>query len=69
MPTATPTPTPTPTATPSTEFDGTVEWNAEDVQFKGTTPYVIDNGTAQTPRFTVKDKDGNVIDPESYDYE
>ena len=27
-------------------FDGTVEWNANDLQFKGTTPYVIANGAA-----------------------
>ena len=50
-------------------FEGTVEWNAADVKFKGTTPYVIANGKAQTPRFTVKYKDGTVIDPSNYDYE
>ncbi len=51
-------------------FEGTVEWNPEDVKFKGTTAYVIANGKAQTPRFTVKNKaDGSVIDPASYDYE
>ena len=53
----------------SAMIDGTVEWNAEDVQFKGKTPYVIYNGSAQTPRFTVKDADGNVVDPAYYDYE
>ncbi|MBQ6331893.1 MAG: leucine-rich repeat protein [Clostridia bacterium] len=52
------------------QIEGTVEWNAEDVQFKGTTPYVIANGSAQTPRFTVKNSaDGSVIDPECYDFE
>ena len=47
-------------------FDGTIEWNPEDVQFKGTTPYVVYNKTAQNPRFTVKDSDGNVIDESNY---
>lgn len=49
-------------------FEGTVEWNANDVQFKGTTPYVIANGTAQTPRFTVKDANGNAVDASNYTY-
>ena len=74
-PTATPTPTPTatptpkPTATPLPAFDGTIEWNSADVEYKGTTPYVIANGSAQTPRFTVKDKNGNVVSANSYTYE
>ena len=52
------------------QIEGTVEWNAEDVKFKGSTPYVICNGSAQTPRFTVKNSaDGSVVDPENYDYE
>ncbi len=50
-------------------FEGTVEWNPEDVQFKGKTPYVIANGSEQTPRFTVRDKDGNAVDPSVYTYE
>jgi hypothetical protein len=51
-------------------LDGIIEWNAEDVQFKGATPYVICNGSAQTPRFTVKNaEDGSVIEPVFYDYE
>ncbi len=51
-------------------IEGTVEWNPEDVKFKGTTPYVICNGSAQTPRFTVKNSaDGSVVDPANYDYE
>ena len=52
------------------EIEATVEWNGEDVGFKGTTPYVIADGTAKTPRFTVKNSaDGSVVDPENYDYE
>lgn len=50
-------------------FDGTIEWNASDVQFKGTTPYVVYNGAAFTPRFTVKDKNRNVVSPSNYTYE
>ena len=50
-------------------IEGTVEWNAEDVLFKGATAYVIANGSAQTPRFTVKDEAGNIVDPANYDYE
>ncbi len=51
-------------------LDGVVEWNAEDVSYKGSTPYVIANGSAQEPRFTVKNSaDGSVIDPANYDYE
>ena len=46
-----------------------VEWNAEDVKFKGSTAYVIANGSAKTPRFTVKNEDGSTINAESYDYE
>ncbi len=49
-------------------FDGTIEWNAEDVKYKGTTPYVIENGKAQTPRFTVKDRNGNVVSASNYTY-
>ncbi len=52
------------------DFEATVEWNSEDVKFKGTTPYVIANGSAQTPRFVVKNSaDGSVVDPANYDYE
>ncbi len=50
-------------------IDATVEWNADDVQYKGETPYVIANGRAQTPRFTVKNKaDGSTVAPQYYDY-
>ena len=51
------------------DFNGTIEWNANDVQYKGTTPYVIANGKAQTPRFTVKDQNGTVVAPSNYTYE
>ncbi len=50
-------------------FEGTVVWNASDVKYRGSTPYVIANGSAQTPRFTVVCADGTVVDPENYDYE
>ena len=51
-------------------IDCVVEWNDEDVEFKGATPYVIADGTEKTPRFTVKNSaDGSVIDPTDYDYE
>ena len=39
------------------------------MQYNGTTPYVVYNGSAQTPRFTVKDKNGNVISASNYTYE
>ncbi len=52
-----------------TEFNGTIEWNDEDVEYKGTTPYVIANGSAQTPRFTVLDKNGTIVDTKNYTYE
>ncbi len=51
-------------------INGTIEWNAEDVQFKDGTAYVIADGAAKTPRFTVKNSaDGSVINPANYDYE
>ena len=49
--------------------DCTVEWNANDVQFKGKTAYVLYNGKAHTPRFTVKDEDGNTVGPDNYTFE
>ncbi len=45
-----------------------VVWNENDVQYKGTTPFVIANGSAQKPRFTVTDLSGHVIDPSHYNY-
>ena len=50
-------------------YDATIEWDSRDIKYKGKTPYVIANGKAQEPRFTVKDTDGNVIDPANYDGE
>ncbi len=50
-------------------LSGRIEWNTDDVKFKGSTPYVIANGSAQRPRFTVRDADGNVIDASNYNYE
>ena len=38
------------------------------MRFNGKTPYVIADGQPQTPRFTVKAKDGSVVDPSSYTY-
>ena len=39
------------------------------MQYKGSTAYVMYDGTAHTPRFVVKDENGSVIDPSNYDYE
>ena len=50
-------------------FDGTVEWNADEVQFRGTTPYVVWNGTAFTPGFTLKTAEGEPVDPATYSVE
>ncbi|MBQ4422948.1 MAG: InlB B-repeat-containing protein [Clostridia bacterium] len=50
-------------------FDGTIEWNTDDVQFKGSTPYVIATGKAQTPRFLVNDKDGLAMLHNEYTYQ
>ena len=52
-----------------TDFDGTIEWNKNDLKFKGKTPYVVYNGSAFTPRFTVLDANGGVVDPSNYAYE
>ncbi len=68
-PTPTPTPSASPSASPAVDPKATVEWNAEDVELKGSTPYLICDGTAKTPRFTVKAEDGSVIDPTDYDFE
>ncbi len=51
----------------SNEFNGTVEFDPSDVQFRGTTPYVVYNGAYMTPRVIVKDAGGNVIDASKYD--
>lgn len=54
------------------EFTGIVKFNEGEVQYKGTTPYVIWDHAAgkHEPAFTVYEEDGEtVIDPENYDYE
>ena len=61
-------PTPTPTPTPYNTFNGTVEWNRSDVEFRGTTAYKIYNGSAHTPRFTVKDANGSTVSASNYTY-
>ncbi|MBQ4423460.1 MAG: caspase family protein [Clostridia bacterium] len=51
-------------------FEPEIVWNSSDVKFKGTTPYVIANGKAKKPRFTVRNKaDGTTVDPSGYTYE
>ncbi len=45
---------------------GEATFRAEDVQYKGTTPYVIANGEAQMPRAVVKDDAGRTLDPSAY---
>ena len=50
-------------------FDGTVEWNAGEVQFRGTTPYVVWNGGTFTPGFTLKTAEGEPVDPATYSVE
>lgn len=47
-------------------FDGTLVWNEGQVQYKGSTAYVIADGSAQTPQFTIKDAGGNVIPSSKY---
>ena len=47
-------------------FDGTVELNKADVEFKGKTPYRVYNGKAQTPRVIVKDKSGKTVSASKY---
>ena len=47
-------------------FSGTVELNKADVEYKGTTPYRVYNGKAQTPRVIVKDKSGKTVAASKY---
>jgi len=56
------------TATPAgTAITGEITFNASDVQYKGSTAYVVYNGKAQTPRVTVKNKaNGKTVDPKYY---
>ena len=49
-------------------FDGTIEWDRNDMQFNGNTPYLIADGTAKTPRFIVKDSEGNAVSAANYTY-
>jgi len=46
--------------------NATVEFGSG-VLYKGTTPYVIANGKAQTPEIIVKDENGTVVGPLYYD--
>jgi len=43
------------------ETDVSADWNPKDVKRNGTTPYVVYDGTAQTPRVTVKDPNGRPV--------
>ena len=62
-----PTPTPTPTPTPAQPINGaTIQFNQEDVSYKGQTPYVVYDGSAKTPRITVKDGSGKTIKASKY---
>jgi hypothetical protein len=47
-------------------FNGNVEWNANEVQFKGKTPYVVYNKGIQTPGFVVKQSNGTVVSSSYY---
>lgn len=42
-----------------TVVDGEIVFNSADVQYKGTTPYVVYSGKAQKPRVTVRNKNTN----------
>ena len=55
-------------ATPAdVAVSATVEWDKRDVQFRGSTPYVIYDKKAKTPRFTVKNtKTGKTIPAAQY---
>ncbi len=50
-------------------FDGWIEWNDSLLQYKGATPYVVADGMAWEPRFTVYDGYGDEVDPSCYTYE
>ena len=51
------------------DIDGTIKFSKDDVEFKGTTPYVIWNYDKHEPGFTVVDDKGKTIDPKYYSYE
>ncbi len=46
----------------------TIQWNRDDVQYNGSTPYVYYNGKAQTPRFSVLNANGEKIGTQYYTY-
>lgn len=54
-------------------YPDSIEVDAESITFgsevlwKGSTPYMIYNGNALKPSFSIKNKNGNVIDPFCYD--
>ncbi len=52
---------------PTPAYDGSIALSASDVRFSGSTPYVIYDGRAKTPRVTVRDAEGNTVDPAAYD--
>ena len=48
-------------------IDARIEFDPADVSYKGTTPYVIRDGSPKTPRVTVKDAaTGETVDPAFY---
>ena len=49
-----------------TAMNGTAAPHPNDVQYKGSTPYVLYTGRAQTPRVIVKDGSGALIDAKYY---
>ena len=55
-------------ATPAgVAINGEIVFNTSDVQYKGTTAYVVYNGKAQTPRLTVKNKaNGKTVNTKYY---
>ncbi len=51
----------------SEPINAKIEFDDRDVSYKGETPYVIRTGTAQTPRFSVRDLDsGEIVNPRYY---
>ena len=49
--------------------DVTLVWNANDVQFRGTTPYMVYRGSPCTPRFTLQFAGGETLGAAYYDFE
>ena len=52
--------------TPTFDGEATAAFSEGAVQYKGETPYVIANGSAQKPAVTVTDTNGNAVDPAYY---